>query len=165
MEYTETPKLRHYKMPKQSCVLIPGSSVGVPDMDCFGDVVRSPMSPDAMPAMQLLHQWGASMWCPALLPRFSLDQPGVHHQPQAICKNDAPGPWSTPDQIHNVKVFMVNTQHQLQILGILSLTTDNHKTAIAPFLVNAQWISLQINSFHSLAAVTSTKLWAASVFA
>ena len=60
---------------------------------------------------------------------------------------------------------MVNTHHQLQILGILSLTTDNHKTAIAPFLVNAQWISLQINSFHSLAAVTSTKLWAASVFA
>ena len=62
MEYTETLKLRHYKMPKQACVLIPGSSVGVPDMDCYlGDVVRSPTSPDAMPAMQLLHQSGASM--------------------------------------------------------------------------------------------------------
>ena len=61
MEYTETPKLRHYKIPKQACVLTPGSSVGVPDMDCYLGDVRSPMSPDAMPAMQLLHQSGASM--------------------------------------------------------------------------------------------------------
>ena len=64
-----------------------------------------------------------------------------------------PGPWSTPDQIHNVKVFMVNTHNTnfgFLVFSHWQLTTIKQISYSSFSLVNAKWISLQINFFTPL---------------
>ena len=115
------------------------------------DVVRSPMSPDAMPAMHLLHQSGASMWCPALLPRFSLDQPG-YIKPKLFARMTPVDPGQHQIKYTTWRFLWLthNTNFRFLVFSYWQLTTIKEISYSSFLLVNAKWISLQINFFTPL---------------
>ena len=102
---------------------------------------------------------------------------GVHHQAQAVHKDDTPKPWSTPWSTplgpgqHQIKytrwtfLWLTHTTNfRFLVFSHWQLTTIKQISYSSFSLVNAKWISLQINCFTSLLQSLQLQSYGQQVF-